>query len=284
MLAATLLLALGLAVKPHDLGTPRSWIERMDTALWPAKTVEADVSLESSDEIGPGLDTQMKLVHAENGSKVRTQIRVVDPKEDIGTVYEVSSADGKPIERWVYLPELRRLRNLVGTRRTDAFLGSEFSYEDLDIAAPRESEWKSVARVEDQGRELVRVTSAPYASYERVETEIDPATALPVRVSYYDRSGALFKLETFGEVRSVAGHPMPTRIEMDDVQTGAKSVLHLRDVQLSRPVDEKVFSESPIQERRAKKPSATHSSISNESRNSTASGGSGLLARRMTRS
>jgi hypothetical protein len=233
-------------------GSPASWIDRATSALWPAATVKADVSLESSDEFGRGLDTEMRLVRSDAESQVRTQIRVVQPDVSVGTVYEVTSAEGKPIERWVYLPAVRRLRNLVGTRRTDSFLGSEFTYEDLDIAAPRESEWKSVDCIDESGRKLVKVTSAPYSYYERVETVIDPATSLPVRVSYFDRAGTLYKREAFGEIKTVAGHPIPTRIEMDDVETGAKSVLHLENVRLSEPIDEKTFSESPIRIRRGK--------------------------------
>jgi len=241
------------ATDESALGSPASWIDHMTAALWPSTTVQADVSLASSDEIGPGLDTQMKLVRSQHGDDVRTQLRVVDPAAATGTVYEVTSIAGKPLERWVYLPEVRRLRNLIGTRRTDAFMGSEFTYEDLDVAAPRESEWKNVEQIEEGGRKLVRVTSAPYSYYERVETVIDPATYLPVRVSYYDRGGSLFKRATFGEIQNVGGHPMPTRIEMDDVETGSKSVLRLRNIRLGQPVDEKVFSESPIQKRRERR-------------------------------
>lgn len=253
-----LLLVLALAspgratTAPSDLGAPGAWVDRMTAALWPAASVKADVTLESSDQIGPGLDTEMLLTHRTRGDGVATQLRVIKPDTATGTVYEVSSAPGKPIERWVYLSTIRRLRNLTGTRRTDSFMGSEFSYEDLDIAAPVDSEWKSVERFEENGRSLVRVTGAPYASYERVETVIDPATSLPVRVSYYDRSGELFKRASFGEIQTIDGHPMPTRIEMDDVQTGAKSVLRLRNIRLHETIDEKTFSESPIQTRRAK--------------------------------
>jgi hypothetical protein len=242
----------GAATDESALGSPASWIDHMTEALWPTSSVQADVSLASSDEIGPGLDTEMKLVRSQRGPDVRTQIRVVEPPAATGTVYEVTSLEGKPLQRWVYMSALRRLRNLVGTRRTDAFMGSEFTYEDLDITSPRESEWKSVERIEESGRSLVRVTGAPYSYYERVETVIDPATHLPVRVSYYDRSGSLFKRETFGEIQTVDGHPMPTRIEMDDVETGAKSVLKLRNIRLSQPVEDKVFSESPIRQRRGR--------------------------------
>jgi outer membrane lipoprotein-sorting protein len=251
--ALTLVCGRSSLAATDDLGTPGSWIDRMEKALWPAKTVSADVSLESSDEVGRGVDTRIKLARAQDDSRVRTQLRVIDPPESVGTVYEVTSVEGKPIERWVYLPAVRRLRNLIGTRRTDSFLGSEFTYEDLDIAAPRESEWKRVERVEETGgHPLMKVTSAPYSYYERVETLIDPTTALPVRVSFFDRAGELYKTESFGEMHTVAGHPMPTRIEMDDVQTGAKSVLQLSNVRLSEPIDENTFSESPIHKRRGK--------------------------------
>jgi len=47
-------------------------------------------------------------------------------------------------------------------------------------------------------------------------------------------------------VQSVDGHPLPTRVEMDDVQTDAKSVLHLRNIRLGQAVDEKLFSDSPL--------------------------------------
>lgn len=67
-----------------------------------------------------------------------------------------------------------------------------------------------------------------------------------MRVRFYDRDGALYKVETFGEVQSVDGHPLPTRVEMDDVQTDAKSVLHLRNIRLGQAVDEKLFSDSPL--------------------------------------
>lgn len=240
------------AASPSELGSPASWIDRMTAALWPSPTVQADVSLESSDEIGRGLDTEMLLLRRQRGDEVDSQIRVISPEVSLGTVYEVSSAPAKPIERWVYLPAVRRLRNLIGTRRTDAFMGSEFSYEDLDIAAPVESEWRSVERIDENGRSLVRVTGAPYSFYERVETVIDPTTSLPVRVSYFDRSGNLFKQETFAGIETVDGHSMPTRIEMDDVETGSKSVLRLRNIRLREAIDEKAFSESPIRTRRGK--------------------------------
>jgi len=218
----------------------------MTRALWPSNAVQAEATLESKDDRGEGLDMELRLVRDQRGEDVRAQLRVVAPEGAAGSVYEVLSRAGKPLERKVYLAPLRRTRDLLGVRRTDSFMGSEFTYEDLEIAAPRESEWRQAEPFEEGGRALVRVSSAPYSYYERVETVLDAKTALPVRVRFYDRDGALYKVETFGEMQTVDGHPLPTRIEMDDVQTNAKSVLHLRNIRLGQAVDEKLFSESPL--------------------------------------
>ena len=218
----------------------------MEHALWPSDAVHADVTLESKGANGEGLDMQMKLVRDQRAANVRTQLRIVEPPGATGSVYEITSQPGKPLDREMYISALRRIRDVSGIRRTDAFMGSEFSYEDLDIAAPRDSEWKHVERVEQDGRPLVRVTSAPYSQYERVEVLLDPKTALPVSVSFYDRDGSLYKLETFSGLETVDGHELPTRIEMQDVQNGAKSVLRLHGIRLRDAVDEKVFSESPL--------------------------------------
>jgi len=218
----------------------------MTRALWPSNAVQAEATLESKDDRGEGLDLELRLLRDQRGDDVRTQLRVVAPEGATGSVYEVFSRGGKSLERKVYLAPVRRTRDLLGVRRTDSFIGSEFTYEDLEIAAPRESEWRHAEAFEEGGRALERVTSAPYSVYARVETVLDAKTALPLRVRFYDRDGALYKVETFSEVQTVDGHPLPTRIEMDDVQTGAKSVLHLRNVRLGQAIDEKLFSESPL--------------------------------------
>jgi len=246
-------LALTLASRASAAENAASSIDRMTAALWPAKTVTANATLVSVNALGPGLDTEMTLVRYQKGADVSTQILVTAPELVRNTVYEVLSRGGKPLDRAVYFPALDRARDFSGIRRTDSFLASEFSYEDLEIAAPVDSEWRSAEPIEEGGRRLVRVASAPYSFYSRVEWIIDPKTYLPVRAMYYDTQGSLLKRATFDQVENVDGHPIPTRIVMEDVQNGDKSELRFRDIRLNAPVDEKLFSESPIQKRRAKR-------------------------------
>ncbi|HTO52563.1 MAG TPA: outer membrane lipoprotein-sorting protein [Myxococcota bacterium] len=242
------LAALSLAAGPAD--QPGLWIERSTASFWPSDAVAADARLVTHDVLGTGLDTQMQLVRVKQGAEVRTQIRVLRPEKAAGTVYEVYSSPRQPVERVVYSPTFERTRDVSGSRRHDSFLASEFSYEDLELTAPGESQWVSSDRVLRGGRELVRVTSEPSSFYSRVEMLIDPKSGLPVSTTYFDNGGKPFKVETFDAVRDVNGHPLPTHIEMRDVQNGEKSDLYLTDVKLDAKVDPKVFDESPNQARR----------------------------------
>jgi hypothetical protein len=239
---------------PAEPRTASEWIERMNAALWPVDAVAADATLTTEHPRGGGLDTKLKLVREEREGRVRTQIRVVAPPRAEGIVYEVHSVPGEKLQRIVYLPAFERTHEVSGVRRTDAFLGSYFTYEDLDIAAPLESRWDEVERIEEGGRSLVRVTSEPHSFYSRVETLIDPQTFLPVRVSYFDGEGRLHKRAVYRDVKQVQGHPIPTRIEMVDVQNDARSELRLERVTFDARLDEKLFSESPIAQHRAKNP------------------------------
>jgi hypothetical protein len=229
---------------------PGPWIERSTASFWPSDAVAADAMLVTHDVLGAGLDTRMELVRVKKGAEVRTQIRVLTPEKAAGTVYEVFSTPRQPVERVVYSPTFERTRDVSGLRRHDSFLASEFSYEDLELTAPGESQWVSSDRVLRGGRELVRVTSEPSSFYSRIEMLIDPKSGLPVSTTYFDKSGKPFKEETFDAVRDVNGHPLPTHVEMRDVQNGEKSDLYLSNVKLDAKVDPKVFDESPTQARR----------------------------------
>ena len=222
--------ALTLASRASAAENAASLIDHMTRALWPSNTVTANATLISVNELGPGLDTEMTLVRYQEGADVRTQILVTAPELVRNTVYEVLSRGGKPLDRAVYFPALDRAREFSGIRRTDSFLASEFTYEDLEIAAPVDSEWRNAEPVEEGGRHFVRVTSAPYSYYSRVERIIDPKTYLPVRAMYYDLQGSLLKRETFDQVENVDGHPIPRRVVMEDAQNGDRSELDRKSV------------------------------------------------------
>ena len=176
-------------------------------------------------------------------------VQVEAPQEGEGLAYEIVARPCRPLERWAWLPSVRRLRRIVGVRRTDPFLGTEFSYEDLALAAPVERRAGAVRWVDEHGERLVELESPPYHYYERVVTRIDPDTALPRSVYFYDRAGRLFREETFDDVRRIDGRPYPGRITALDRLTGSRSVLVFESIHFDVAIPPERFAESAVRRR-----------------------------------
>lgn len=227
------------------------WIRRMNDALLGGQTLHAECVLETRDHQGNGEAIDFDLLRRAGKHEIRSLITVESPPSAAGTLYETLEKPNQPPQRWVYTAWLNRLRKLVGFQWTDSFLGTEFTFEDLELAPPVERGRGTVERVVRDDRELVQVTSEPYANYSKVVTQIDPNTALPVRVEFFGTGGELWKTLHY---EWVAGrdHPLPDRIVLDDVQTGGRSVLTLRNVRTGIEVPRSRFSEREIERRLAK--------------------------------
>jgi hypothetical protein len=121
-----------------DAMTPAQWLERANEALLAGDSLRARARIVTRDGFGGEWIDEFDLLRASYDGATRTLIEVVAPEVGKGTTYEIVARPGEPVERWVWLPSLRRLRKVIGVRRTDPFLGTEFSYEDLGLVLPAE--------------------------------------------------------------------------------------------------------------------------------------------------
>jgi hypothetical protein len=227
-----------------------AWIKRMNDALLGGQTLRAEAFLETRDHQGNGEEIAFDILRRAENGEIRSLVAVESPPGAAGTLYEVIERTRRPPERWIYTPWLDRLRKLVGFQWTDSFLGTEFTFEDLELAPPAARGRGTVERVVREDQDLVQVTSAPYAKYSKVVTLIDPTTALPVWVEFFDSGGSLWKTLHY---EWVAGrdHPLPDRIVLNDVQTQATSTLTLRNVRTGIEVPWSQFSERETERRQS---------------------------------
>jgi hemolysin III len=184
------------AAKRND--SAHIWLERMRAALAPSSSTQARATLETWDGFEVGTVIEMKVSRHTSPAEKRTLMELTQPDAAKGTVYEVVAGSEGSLEGWEYLPSVRRLRRMSGIHRTDLFMGTEFSYEALDFVGSMERVPGRVEWVREEGRSLVRVTSPPGLSSGKVVTLIEPMTALPVRIAFFEESGELIRVQEFG--------------------------------------------------------------------------------------
>ncbi|MCC6766534.1 MAG: outer membrane lipoprotein-sorting protein [Deltaproteobacteria bacterium] len=145
----------------------------------------------------------------------------------------------------VYMPGLRRVREINGDMRGESFFGTDFNYEDLGLQ-PLEFQQHTLTEAKDpEGRDCYRIESTPQHGwwYGRIVRFLDRASFLPLRTEYYDRAGVLWKVRTLGKIQTIASHPTATEITMETVPTKTSTRITLSEVAYDKGLDDSVFPE-----------------------------------------
>lgn len=186
----------------------------------------------------------------EDGTR-QVLIRFVAPTDIEGTGFlQVERRDGDD-DLWLYLPALRRTRRIAGSGRRDPFVGTHFTYEDLDPEDLDEHVYTVLGTEMIGGRPTWVVEALPDedgargSGYSRRVLWIDRERHTLLQAELFDRDGALRKRLTAGDVRRVAGTDRwrPHTLVMENLVEGGRTLLRMRDYILDQGLAADRFSE-----------------------------------------
>jgi outer membrane lipoprotein-sorting protein len=143
-----------------------------------------------------------------------TLIRILDPAKDAGITTLMRDEN-----IWNYLPKVDRTLKVPGAMMGGRWQGSHFTNDDL-VKANRLSEdfdATITGKPGDGTHEVyvVELKPKPEAAivWGKLEVTVRP-DMLPVSTRYYDEDGSLMRTMTFGDIKNMAGKPMPTTMTL----------------------------------------------------------------------
>jgi hypothetical protein len=120
-------------------GAPPSAREIMEQATTARKLdgSEAQVKMTTIDDKGQTRERAITIATKlfDGGNTEKRIYRFTAPADVQGTSILVFDYQENADDVWIYLPALRKTRRIVSTQRSQSFMGSEFSYGDLNIPA-----------------------------------------------------------------------------------------------------------------------------------------------------
>ncbi len=177
-------------------------------------------------------------------------IKFLAPADVKGTAFLTIKKGGKE-EMKLYLPALKRVRRIAGSQKKGSFMGSDFSYDDISNLSGLDIEdyTHELLRTENEdGVEVYVVESIPKpgvdSSYSKQISWVPADTFIPRRIEFYKKD-ELYKVLTNREVKPFVDgkYLIPTLLEMENVQSGHKTVLEQKNLQIDIPIDDAVFTE-----------------------------------------
>lgn len=180
-----------------------------------------------------------------SGTLSKAMVRFTAPPDISGAGFLQIQKQEADDDRFLFLPELKRSRRISGSLRGTSFMGTDFSFADLDRRDLRES--TSILKEDENiGRYACHhLDSKPSRSdspYSHVEIWLRTDNYLPLRMHMYDRANTLLKTFTALEVRRVKGQWYITKSRMVDHAQGHETKLEIASVEPTSAVADDEFT------------------------------------------
>lgn len=195
-------------------------------------TYKASVTMLLKEKSGSTSVRKLEIASKETkGDGARVLIVFNSPADVKGTKVLTASHVGKSDEQWIYLPAFSRVKQISTANQSAAFMGSEFSYEDLASINIQVAKFTYQYLKEEtlDGAPCFVVERRPTyekSAYLRQVAWIDEKDYVIKRVEYYDQDARPMKiLRTSGYQKYLERHLRPAEMVMENPRTGSATVL-----------------------------------------------------------
>tara|TARA_B100000315_G_scaffold195807_2_gene186780 strand:- start:7605 stop:8378 length:774 start_codon:yes stop_codon:yes gene_type:complete len=178
----------------------------------------------------------------------KSMIRFLKPADVKGTgflMWEYRDPE-KEDNQWLYLPALKKVKQIAGNQKTESFMGSDFTYEDMEGRSIDEDTFTLLGEEVIFGESCYKVESVPIGedeSYTKRIVWISKENWTLRKVEYYDKRRNLFKVLTVPEHHQDGDYWNVDKMIMENVQKSHKTVLELSDVEYDREIKDSFFTE-----------------------------------------
>jgi len=157
--------------------------------------------------------------------------------------YDQSDKDD---DQWIYLPALKRVKRISSDSKSDYFMGSDFTYDDLGERHPAEDRHRLLKEETVQGEPcyvIESVSEAPDYQYGHTISWIIRDKWIGLKKEFYDPDNTLLKVLTVEKIENIGGYWIILHSRMQQVQKRHTTEMQLSNVVIDSGIKDAQFSE-----------------------------------------
>ena len=207
-------------------------------------------------------DLTMSLINSRGDTRLR---EIKQYQKDFGDVekkimFFISPADvrntsfmnwsysevGKDDDQWIYLPALKKVKRISSDSKSDNFMGSDFTYDDLGDRHPQADTHQILREEILDGDECYVVQSIPQEAnyiYSKTITWVNKENWIGKKKEFYDEDDDLLKILTVKQIQQIQGYWIITHSEMHNLSKDHTTKMVLENVKVDNNIAERYFSE-----------------------------------------
>ena len=149
-------------------------------------------------------------------------------------------------DQWIYLPALKKTKRISSDSKSDYFMGSDFTYDDLGDRKLEDDTHKLLREETIDGKECYVIESLSKDEdymYSKTMVWVNKSNFIGVQKEFYDEDEDLLKVLAIKEVEEISGIWVITNSKMKNVQKNHRTTMVLNNIQINTGMSESKFSE-----------------------------------------
>ena len=207
---------------------------------------EARVELRITDRDGTTRVQRVRSEADEKESLRRARITFLEPADVKGTTFlSLEQKEGDDLQ-YLFLPALRRTRRIAGSAKNGRFMGTDFTYADLEFRDLREGDLKRLEDRVTSKRPCHVIEVKPKGEddpYSKLIVHVDTKLSLPLKIEFFDRRGSAIKtLDTLALKKREDGSTYASKVRMKNLQRRSQTVIVVESLKDRGAISDDVFN------------------------------------------
>lgn len=198
---------------------------------------------------------ELLMIEKKFGAERKAVLSFTAPADTAGTgilMFSYEEASGKDDDQWLYLPALRQSRRIATNSKEGPFLGTDFSFADIERMRVNDYIYEDQGTVEMNGRTLHKIAANtanglenPRTGYSQRMVFVDAERLLIMRDEFY-REGRHIKTFEVAELKEIDGYWTVTDALMTNHVGGGFTKLLRKETSYNTGIADRMFNERTL--------------------------------------
>ena len=134
---------------------------------------------------------QIRTLVKRNDGLIKSFVEFEKPADVAGTKFLSIEVGPSETKQFIYLPAFKKVKRIVGAQRGKSFMGTDFSYSDLEGRDVSDSNWKRRPDEKVKGQDCYVIEGVPKKpddeQYGMILLWIHKANEIPLKSEFYDK-------------------------------------------------------------------------------------------------
>jgi outer membrane lipoprotein-sorting protein len=179
------------------------------------------------------------------GYLTKSLVHFHEPPDLAGAGFLQIEQDTRDDDRFIYLPALKRHRRVAGSQRSNAFMGTDFNFADLD-----RRDWRTGKPVMGKDTKIGKfscyhVTITPTrgdSPYSRIEIDVRKDNWVPLKIQLYDKAKVLYKVLEVYQLKRIKGRWFISKSRMNNLRDKHTTTLILKKIEPTDKIPDSAFT------------------------------------------